>query len=311
MHILLIGSGGREHAMAWKLAQSAQVTRVTVAPGNIGMLTEAKVEAAQIPADDLDALLAFAADESVSLTIVGPEAPLVAGIVDRFQAAGLRIFGPSAAAAQLEGSKAFAKAFMQQHNIPTARHETFSDRNAALRYVESQGAPIVIKADGLAAGKGVVVAQTIAEASTAVNSMLGENSFGDAGATVVIEEFLDGEEASFIALVDGSNCLPFASSQDHKARDDGDQGPNTGGMGAYSPAPVINDSVHAHIMRDILQPTVDALANHGTPFTGFLYVGLMIDANGQGRVVEYNVRLNPATVDAPRQRPRYSDQRRS
>jgi phosphoribosylamine--glycine ligase len=291
MHILLIGSGGREHAMAWKLAQSAQVTRVTVAPGNTGTAAEPNVETLAINVDDIDALLAFACDNQVALTIVGPEGPLVAGIVDRFQAAGQRIFGPNAAAAQLEGSKAFAKSFMQRHHIPTARHQTFSDAAAAISYIELQGAPIVIKADGLAAGKGVVVAQTLDEARNAVTAMLGERAFGDAGATVVVEEFLVGEEASFIAVVAGTSCLPFASSQDHKARDEGDKGPNTGGMGAYSPALVVDETVHAHIVADILQPTVDALAAEGMPFLGFLYIGLMIDAQGQGRVVEYNVRL--------------------
>ncbi|MEE9321698.1 MAG: phosphoribosylamine--glycine ligase [Granulosicoccus sp.] len=291
MHVLLIGSGGREHALAWKLAQSEQVSCVSVAPGNPGTQAEPKCKNVAISADDIDRMLKYAKDNAIELTIVGPEAPLVAGIVDRFQAASLRIFGPTAAAAQLEGSKAFAKNFMQRHAIPTAEHATFDQADKAIDYIELHGAPIVIKADGLAAGKGVVVAQTLDEARDAVHFMLGERRFGDAGATVVIEEFLTGEEASFIAIVSGRQCLPLASSQDHKARDEGDLGPNTGGMGAYSPAPVVTPAVHEHVVRDILQPTVDALAGDGMPFTGFLYIGLMIDAAGKARVVEYNVRL--------------------
>ncbi|MFK7854518.1 MAG: phosphoribosylamine--glycine ligase [Granulosicoccus sp.] len=289
MHLLLIGSGGREHAMAWKLAQSPAVTRISVAPGNPGMQLEDKVELLDIAVSDHASLLAFAREHSVHLTIVGPEAPLVAGIVDLFNEAGLRIFGPQQSAAQLEGSKAFAKDFMARHRIPTAAYATFSQAAPAIAWIKERGAPIVVKADGLAAGKGVVVAQTIEEACNAVESMLA-GQFGDAGAQVVVEEFLSGEEASFIAVVSGRHCLPLASSQDHKARDEGDQGPNTGGMGAYSPAPVVTDEVHAHVVSDILQPTIDALANDGMPFTGFLYVGLMIE-NGQARVVEYNVRL--------------------
>lgn len=290
MHLLLIGSGGREHAMAWKLAQSSGVTRVSVAPGNPGMLHEDKLTPVSIDATDIDALLDFAVNESVHLTIVGPEAPLVAGIVDAFTAQGLRIFGPQRSAAQLEGSKAFAKDFMARNNIPTAGYGTFTDTAPALDWIRKHGAPIVIKADGLAAGKGVVVAQSEAEACAAVESMLA-GQFGEAGAQVVIEEFLVGEEASFIAVVSGRDAQALATSQDHKARDEGDLGPNTGGMGAYSPAPVVTDAVHEHVMRDIVQPTIDALADEGMPFSGFLYVGLMIDSDGRARVVEYNVRL--------------------
>lgn len=290
MHLLLIGSGGREHALAWKLAQSEAVTRVSVAPGNPGLLHEAKVASVAIDSGDIPALLQFAQEQHVHLTIVGPEAPLVAGVVDTFNDAGLRIFGPRQAPAQLEGSKAFAKDFMARHKIPTAAYGTFSEAAPAIEFIKERGAPIVIKADGLAAGKGVVVAQTINEACEAVESMLA-GQFGDASANVVVEEFLAGEEASFIAVVSGRDCIPLASSQDHKARDEGDKGPNTGGMGAYSPAPVVTDSVHQHVVDDILQPTIDALADDGMPFTGFLYVGLMIDEAGQARVVEYNVRL--------------------
>lgn len=290
MHLLLIGSGGREHALAWKLAQSPQVSRISVAPGNPGIQQEPKAVCVNIDALDIAGLLDFASSNGVHLTIVGPEAPLVAGIVDAFTAAGLRIFGPSAAAAQLEGSKAFAKDFMARHRIPTAAHATFSDAASAHQWIESQGAPIVIKADGLAAGKGVVVAESMSEACAAVDDILG-GCFGEAGAHVVIEEFLPGEEASFIAVVSGRTCLALASSQDHKARDEGDKGPNTGGMGAYSPAPVVTDAVHAQVLEDILQPTIDALADEGMPFTGFLYAGLMIDSQGRARVVEFNVRL--------------------
>ncbi len=290
MHLLLIGSGGREHAMAWKLAQSSDVTRVSVAPGNPGMLHEDKLIPVSIDATDIDALLDFAVKESVHLTIVGPEAPLVAGIVDAFAAQGLRIFGPQQSAAQLEGSKAFAKDFMARNNIPTAAYATFTEAAPALEWIRQHGAPIVIKADGLAAGKGVVVAQSETEACAAVESMLA-GQFGEAGAQVVIEEFLAGEEASFIAVVSGRDAQALATSQDHKARDEGDLGPNTGGMGAYSPAPVVSKAVHEHVMRDIIQPTIDALADEGMPFTGFLYVGLMIDSDGRARVVEYNVRL--------------------
>jgi phosphoribosylamine--glycine ligase len=291
MHILLIGSGGREHAMAWKLAQSSRCSKVTVAPGSDAIAQEDKIFCANINASDFKSLIAYAKQEDVAFTVVGPEVPLVQGIVDQFQASGLRILGPNAAAAQLEGSKAFAKDFMQQHNIPTAHYATFSDAAKALAYIDQHPAPLVIKADGLAAGKGVVVAQTADEARNAVTSMLSDQAFGEAGANVVIEEFLPGEEASFIVLVDGQHALPFASSQDHKARDDGDSGPNTGGMGAYSPAPVINDAIHKQVMEKIVQPSIEALRLHVAPFVGFLYVGLMIDANGDARVVEYNVRL--------------------
>lgn len=291
MHILLIGSGGREHAIAWKLAQSAQIKKISVAPGSAAMATEERVQQIPLNIDDHAALRDFAKQEAVHLTVVGPEVPLVAGIVDLFEEAGLRIIGPRAAAAQLEGSKAYAKDFMQRHAIPTAEHATFDNAAQAHTYLNERQAPIVIKADGLAAGKGVVVAQTMDEAHAAVDSMLADNMFGTAGSTVVIEAFLEGEEASFIALVDGQHALPFATSQDHKARDEGDLGPNTGGMGAYSPAPVVTSEVQAHVMQDIVQPTVAGLNKDGTPFKGFLYVGLMIDAQGKAGVVEYNVRL--------------------
>ena len=291
MHILVVGRGGREHALVWKLAASPEVTRITAAPGNPGTALEPKSNNVDIAVDDIDGLINYAKDNNVDLTVVGPEAPLVLGIADQFRAAGLRIFAPVAAAAQLEGSKAFAKAFMQKHKIPTAAHATFTDAGEAIEWIKQKGAPIVIKADGLAAGKGVVVAQTIAEANDAVNDMLGERRFGEASARIVVEEFLSGEEASFIAIVSGTDCLPLATSQDHKARDEGDLGPNTGGMGAYSPAPVVTETVHAHVVKDILQPTIDALSNEGMPFIGFLYVGLMIDSKGKARVVEYNVRL--------------------
>ena len=291
MHLLLIGNGGREHALAWKLAQSPRVTRVSVAPGNPGTAAEPKVANLDIAADDTEALLAFARDHDVAFTVVGPEAPLVAGIADAFADAGLELFGPSAAAARLEGSKAFAKDFMARHGIPSAAHATFDDEREALAWLDAHGAPIVVKADGLAAGKGVVVAEDLESARAAVTDMLGGGRFGAAGRRVVLEERLEGEEASFIALVAGRDALPLASSQDHKRRDEGDRGPNTGGMGAYSPAPVVTEAVHAHVVADILRPTVDALADEGTPFTGFLYVGLMIDASGAARVIEYNVRL--------------------
>lgn len=290
MHLLLIGSGGREHAIAWKLAQSDAVSRISVAPGNPGMQLEDKVECIPVKANDTHELRKFAQAQSVDLTIVGPEGPLVNGIVDHFQENGLRIFGPSKAAAQLEGSKAFAKEFMASNNIPTASHRTFTDAPAAISWIEQVQTPIVIKADGLAAGKGVVVAQTAAEAKEAVVAMF-EGQFGSAGSQVVIEEFLQGEESSFIVVVSGRECLALATSQDHKARDEGDKGPNTGGMGAYSPAPVVTRSVHDHVMNDIVKPTINALADSGNPFTGFLYVGLMIDSTGQAKVVEYNVRL--------------------
>jgi phosphoribosylamine--glycine ligase len=289
--LLVIGGGGREHALAWKLAQSPRVDEVLVAPGNAGTAAEAKCRNVAVKADDIDGLLALARDEAVSVTVVGPEGPLVAGIVDRFRAAGLRIFGPSAAAAQLEGSKAFAKDFLQRHGIPTAHYAVHADVDAALAYVRSVGAPIVVKADGLAAGKGVVVAMTLAEAESAITDMLAGNTLGAAGARVVIEEFLDGEEASFISMVDGTTALPMATSQDHKRVGDGDTGPNTGGMGAYSPAPVITAEVHARVMREVVEPTVRGMASDGVPFTGFLYAGLMIDASGAPKVIEYNARF--------------------
>ena len=291
MKILVIGSGGREHALAWKLAQSPRVTEVIVAPGNAGTAIEAKCRNAPVQAADLDGLLKLAGDENVALTVVGPEVPLVAGVVDCFRAAGRRIFGPSAAAAQLEGSKAFAKDFLKRHGIPTAFYEVHTDLDAALAYLREKGAPIVVKADGLAAGKGVIVAMTLAEAEAAVRDMLSGNAFGDAGARVVIEEFLDGEEASFISMVDGTTALPMATSQDHKRVFDGDTGPNTGGMGAYSPAPVVTPDVHARIMREVVEPTVQGMIADGMPFTGFLYAGLMIDASGAPKVIEFNVRF--------------------
>ncbi|PJJ99892.1 phosphoribosylamine--glycine ligase [Lysobacteraceae bacterium NML03-0222] len=291
MKILVIGSGGREHALAWKLAQSARVTEVLVAPGNAGTAGEHKCRNVAVAATDIDALLQLAQDEGVALTVVGPEAPLVAGVVDRFRAAGRRIFGPTATAAQLEGSKAFAKDFLARHGIPTAFYAVHEDVDAALAYVREKGAPIVIKADGLAAGKGVIVAMTLAEAEAAVRDMLSGNAFGKAGARVVIEEFLEGEEASFISIVDGKTALPMATSQDHKRVGDGDTGPNTGGMGAYSPAPVVTPEVHARILREVVQPTVAGMAADGMPFTGFLYAGLMIDASGAPKVIEFNVRF--------------------
>ena len=291
MKVLVIGSGGREHALAWKLAQSPRVEEVLVAPGNAGTATEAKCRNVEVPATDIDGLLRLAADEDVGLTVVGPEAPLVAGVVDRFRDAGRRIFGPTAAAARLEGSKAFAKDFLARHGIPTAHYAVHTDVESALADVRGKGAPIVIKADGLAAGKGVIVATTIEEAEAAVRDMLAGNAFGDAGARVVIEEFLEGEEASFISIVDGTTALPMATSQDHKRVGDGDTGPNTGGMGAYSPAPVVTPEVHERIMREVVEPTVRGMAADGVPFTGFLYAGLMIGADGAPKVIEFNVRF--------------------
>ncbi len=291
MKLLVVGNGGREHALAWKLAQSPRVREVIVAPGNAGTAREAKCRNAAVKATDLDGLLQLARDEGIALTVVGPEQPLVAGVVDRFRAAGLAIFGPSAAAAQLEGSKAFAKDFLHRHRIPTAHYAVHADLDAALAHVRANGAPIVIKADGLAAGKGVVVAMTLAEAETALHEMLSGNAFGDAGARVVIEEFLPGEEASFICMVDGVHALPMASSQDHKRVGEGDTGPNTGGMGAYSPAPVVTPEVHARVMREVIEPTVRGMADDGVPFTGFLYAGLMIGADGAPKVIEFNVRF--------------------
>ena len=291
MKLLVIGSGGREHALAWKLAQSPRVSEVLVAPGNAGTAHEPKCRNVAVAAQDIDGLLALAEREGVTLTVVGPEGPLVAGVVDRFRARGHRIFGPTAAAAQLEGSKAFAKDFLARHGIPTAHYAVHTDVDAALAYVRQKGAPIVIKADGLAAGKGVIVATTLEEAEAAVTDMLAGNAFGAAGARVVIEEFLDGEEASFISMVDGTTALPMATSQDHKRVGDGDTGPNTGGMGAYSPAPVVTPEVHARIMREVVLPTVRGMAADGVPFTGFLYAGLMIDKRGAPKVIEFNVRF--------------------
>ncbi len=286
MKILLIGSGGREHALAWRLVQNEKVSRVYVAPGNAGTATEDGL--VNVAITDIAELMAFAKTNDIYLTVVGPEAPLAAGIVDAFQAAGLRIFGPSKQAAQLESSKDFAKQFMVRHSIPTSRYQTFTDIAAAKAYIQAEGAPIVIKADGLAAGKGVVVALTLDEALRAVDAILGN---APAGARVVIEECMVGEEASFICLCDGKTALPFASSQDHKRIFDNDEGPNTGGMGAYSPAPVVTPEVHAKAMREVIMPTLRGMAQEGAPFTGFLYAGLMIDANGAPRVVEFNARL--------------------
>ena len=291
MKILVVGSGGREHALAWKAAQSPRVERVYVAPGNAGTELEPGVENLAIGSDDIGALVGFARDNGVDLTIVGPEAPLAAGIVDAFSEAGLRCFGPSRAAAELEASKAFTKDFLARHHIPTAAYASFTDVEAAERYIREQGAPIVVKADGLAAGKGVILAETEDQAIAAVRDMLAGNAFGAAGHRVVIEEYLQGEEASFIVMVDGEHILPLASSQDHKARDDGDRGPNTGGMGAYSPAPVVPPELHERIMREVIEPTVRGMAEEGRRYTGFLYAGLMIGADGTPRVLEYNVRF--------------------
>ncbi|MFK7889358.1 MAG: phosphoribosylamine--glycine ligase [Granulosicoccus sp.] len=290
MHLLLIGSGGREHAIAWKLAKSELVTRLTVAPGNAGMHSEEHIDCIAIDISETDKLIAFAVEEKVDLTVVGPESPLVNGLVDVFLARDLKIFGPCQQAAQLEGSKKFAKEFMLQNNIPTAAYRSFNDPQSALDWIEKTDIPVVIKADGLAAGKGVVVADTREQARDAVVAMF-SGQFGDAGLTVVIEEFLAGEEASFTAIVSGRDCLALATSQDHKARDDGDKGPNTGGMGAYSPAPVVTPQIHEDVIANIVKPTINALADNGMAFTGFLYVGLMIDKDGNARVVEYNVRL--------------------
>jgi phosphoribosylamine---glycine ligase len=289
MNVLIVGGGGREHALAWKVAQSPRVSQVYVAPGNAG--TAADPDLVNVPLDGVAALVAFAQRESIGLTIVGPEAPLAAGIVDAFRDAGLRIFGPTRAAAQLESSKDFAKAFMVRHGIPTAAYQTFTDASAAHAYVSAHGAPIVVKADGLAAGKGVVVAMTVEEAHAAVEMMLSDNKLGDAGARVVIEEFLAGEEASFIVMVDGKHVLPLATSQDHKRLKDHDEGPNTGGMGAYSPAPIVTPALHARVMREIINPTVLGMQKDGIPFTGFLYAGLMIDAKGNPKTLEFNCRM--------------------
>jgi phosphoribosylamine--glycine ligase len=291
MKVLVIGGGAREHALAWKLKQSRRVTEVLVAPGNAGTAREPGVRNVDVAATDLDGLLKLARDEHVALTVVGPETPLVAGVVDRFRAAGLRCFGPRALAAQLEGSKAFAKDFMHRHNIPTARHAVFTDLNPALVHVRRHGVPIVIKADGLAAGKGVIVALTLADAEQALRDMLGGKAFGDASSRVVIEEFLEGEEASYIVVSDGRRALPMASSQDHKRRDENDLGPNTGGMGAYSPAPVVTPEVEQRILREVIEPTLAGMAAEGAPFIGFLYAGLMIGSDGTPKVVEFNVRF--------------------
>ncbi|MEZ6932605.1 phosphoribosylamine--glycine ligase [Aeromonas sp. S16(2024)] len=291
MKVLIIGNGGREHALAWKAKQSPMVTRVFVAPGNAGTAHEGSIENVTIEATDIQALLAFAKTQQIGLTIVGPEAPLVKGVVDAFRAEGLAIFGPTAAAAQLEGSKAFAKDFLARHAIPTAEYQNFTEMEPALAYLREKGAPIVIKADGLAAGKGVIVAMTLEEAEAAVRDMLSGNAFGDAGARVVIEEFLDGEEASFIVMVDGEHVLPMATSQDHKRVGDGDTGLNTGGMGAYSPAPVVTDAVHQKVMEQVIMPTVRGMAAEGNVYTGFLYAGLMIDAEGNPKVIEFNCRF--------------------
>ncbi|WP_417579513.1 phosphoribosylamine--glycine ligase [Nitrincola sp.] len=291
MKVLIIGSGGREHALAWAVAQDANVQQVFVAPGNAGGATEAKVSNIDLQAMDTQGLIDFAHANQVDLTIVGPEAPLVAGVVDQFQAAGLKIFGPSAAAAQLEGSKAFTKDFLARQNIPTGSYSNFTEVEPALAYLRQQGAPIVIKADGLAAGKGVIVAMTLDEAEAAVKDMLAGNAFGDAGHRVVIEEFLEGEEASFIVMVDGEHVLPMATSQDHKRVGDADTGPNTGGMGAYSPAPVVTAEIHERIMREVIMPTVKGMAAEGNPYTGFLYAGLMISPAGEPKVIEYNCRF--------------------
>ncbi|CUB02478.1 phosphoribosylamine--glycine ligase [Marinomonas fungiae] len=291
MKVLVIGNGGREHALAWKAAQSADVETVFVAPGNAGTALEAKVENVNIGVEDIDALVAFAKDNDIGLTIVGPEAPLVLGVVDAFDAAGLPIFGPTKAAAQLEGSKAFSKDFLARHNIPTAEYANFTDIPAAVAYIKEKGAPIVVKADGLAAGKGVIVAQTEAEAIAAVEDMLAGNAFGEAGSRVVVEECLIGEEASFIVMVDGESVLPMASSQDHKARDNGDTGPNTGGMGAYSPAPVVTPEMHDRIMNEVIMPTVKGMNAEGNRYRGFLYAGVMVATDGTPKVLEFNCRF--------------------
>jgi phosphoribosylamine--glycine ligase len=289
MKILVVGSGGREHALAWKLAQSERVQMVYVAPGNGGTGRDPRLH--NLPITDLHELAGFVEREHIALTVVGPETPLAGGIVNLFRSRGLKVFGPTREAAQLESSKDFAKAFMQRHGIPTATYQTFSDAAAAHAYVDAQGAPIVIKADGLAAGKGVVVAMSLEEAHAAVDHMLSDNAFGDAGARIVIEEFLAGEEASFIVMCDGKHVLPLATSQDHKRLKDNDEGPNTGGMGAYSPAPIVTPSMHARVMREIINPTIAGMTKDGIPFTGFLYAGLMIDAAGNPKTLEFNCRM--------------------
>jgi len=291
MKVLIIGGGGREHALAWKVAQSPRVEKILVAPGNAGTAGETKCENVPIAAEDIEGLLAFARRNHVALTIVGPEAPLVLGVVDRFRDGGLRCFGPTRAAAQLEGSKAFTKDFLARHRIPTAAYGNFTDVNEAESYIRRVGAPLVVKADGLAAGKGVIIAQSADEAVSAARDMLAGNAFGEAGHRVVVEEFLSGEEASFIVMVDGEHVLPLASSQDHKRIGDGDTGPNTGGMGAYSPAPVVTPEMHARVMREVIEPTVRGMKAEGNTYTGFLYAGLMIGADGTPKVLEYNCRF--------------------
>ena len=291
MKVLVIGSGGREHAIAWQCAQFDEVEHVFVAPGNAGTALESKISNIGVESENISGLISFAKEEMIDITIVGPEAPLVLGIVDQFKDEGLAIFGPSKLAAQLEGSKAFCKDFLERNNIPTAFYKVFTEAKSAIEYVKEQGTPIVIKADGLAAGKGVIIATSLEVATNAINDMLEGNRFGEAGSRVVIEEFLVGEEASFIVMVDGKNILPMATSQDHKARDNGDMGPNTGGMGAYSPAPVVSDLVYENAMEKVIRPTVDAMKNEGMPYTGFLYAGLMIGQNGDVKVLEYNCRF--------------------
>ncbi|MDO9213312.1 MAG: phosphoribosylamine--glycine ligase [Methylococcales bacterium] len=291
MKILIVGNGGREHALAWKVKQSTKVDKVFVAPGNAGTALESGVENVAIAVDDIAGLLVFAQQENIGLTIIGPEVPLVLGVVDSFQQAGLACFGPSAKAAQLEGSKTFCKDFMIRYNIPTASYQSFTDQQQAIAYIQQHGAPIVVKADGLAAGKGVIVAQSEAEAIAAVEDMLSGNSFGEAGHRVVIEEFLQGEEASFIVMADGQHALAMATSQDHKARDNGDKGPNTGGMGAYSPAPIVTPDIHQRVMNEVIAPTLKGMAEDGLPYTGFLYAGLMITPDGVIKVLEYNCRF--------------------
>ena len=291
MKILIVGSGGREHALAWKAKQSSKVSTVFVAPGNAGTALEESISNVNIGVDDISALIVFAQQENIALTIIGPEVPLVAGIVDAFTEAGLKCFGPSAKAAQLEGSKTYCKDFMARHNIPTAEYQTFTETQPAIDYIQSKGAPIVVKADGLAAGKGVIVAETEQQAIDAVEDMLSGNGFGEAGHRVVIEEFLEGEEASFIVIADGCNALPMATSQDHKARDNGDKGPNTGGMGAYSPAPIVTPEIYQKVMNEVINPTLKGMQADGAAYTGFLYAGLMINKEGAIKVLEYNCRF--------------------
>ena len=291
MKVLIIGNGGREHALGWKVAQNPTVEKIFIAPGNAGTALEPKLENVDISVENISGLVAFAQNNHIELTIVGPEVPLVIGVVDAFRAAGLAIFGPTQAAAQLEGSKAFTKDFLARHNIPTADYQNFTEIEPALAYLKQKGAPIVVKADGLAAGKGVIVAMTEQEAEAAVRDMLAGNAFGEAGHRVVIEEFLDGEEASFIVMVDGKNVLPMATSQDHKRVGNADTGPNTGGMGAYSPAPVVTQAIHDRVMKEVIYPTVEGMAAEGTPYTGFLYAGLMVMADGTPKVIEYNCRF--------------------